>query len=434
MYNDIKKRKRVSATGVLMMLLVWMLAPSVMAQAPETIKNPNIANPNAYVADPYNQLTEVTVESINSLAAEVRQTTTCEVAVAVVKSLDGQTIEDYSYKVFRKWKLGKKDKNNGVLLLVATDDRQAFIQVGSGAEGVLPDISCANILRTCFVPAMKEGNLNQAVYNAMLEISSALMDPSVAEELRSNEATSALGQFNALDKDKLWEFLWIIACCVFLFTLVMLIIDLVTVRKRDNYRRAMTWRNHLATYWWGALFSCGLALPIAIIAWILYRHSRDVTEICDTCGAKMKKLAEDEDNAFLTPGQDFEEKLGTVDYDVWLCPECGTVERFPYREKQLKYRECPQCHTIAMNLVMNKVVKPATTKEDGYGEKIYECQFCRHNHREGYRIPKKTDDSDLLAAGLAAGALRGLGGGGGGFSGGGFGGGTTSGGGAGTSW
>lgn len=429
---------RMSGCIILLIAAVGAAALSaipVAAQNPETLVNPNMADAHKFIADPFDMLSDATEMSINDLAAEVRKKTTCEVAVAIVKSLEGMTVSEYAYELFTHWGIGTKDKNNGVLLVVATDDRQAFIQVGSGAEGVLPDVACANIMRNFFRPAMKEGNLNQAVYNTVLEIANALTDPAVAEELRSKNPMSAAAQIKALDKDKFFDFLWILACCVFLFALGMFVIDLVSVHKRDNYRRAMIWRNHIATYWWAALLSCGLALPVAIIVWALYRHSRDVTEICDTCGAKMKKLSEDEDNAFLTASQDFEEKLGTVDYDVWLCPDCGTVERFPYREKKLKYHECQECHTIAENLLMDKVVVPPTTKQFGHGERIYQCQFCKHIRREGYRIPKKTDDAALLGAAVAGSILgsRGGHGGGGGF-GGGFGGGSTSGGGAGTSW
>ena len=218
----------------------------------------------------------------------------------------------------------------------------------------------------------------------------------------------------------------------------MFFIDLFVSRKRDNYRRAMIWRAHLSTYWWGTLLSCGLALPLALIARHLYRHSRELPENCDSCGARMRKLPEDADNAYLSASQDLEEKLGTVDYDVWLCPECGTVERFPYVEHQLKYRKCPDCGTVAMGLVMDKVVQPATTQRVGHGERIYQCQFCHATRREGYVIPKKVDPATAAMAAAAIGAAIGRGGNGGGNGGGptpgGFGGGHSSGGGATGSW
>ena len=59
--------------------------------------------------------------------------------VATVQSLDGQEIEPYANELFRAWKLGEKTKNNGVLLLVAPNERKVRIEVGYGLEGTLTD-------------------------------------------------------------------------------------------------------------------------------------------------------------------------------------------------------------------------------------------------------------------------------------------------------
>lgn len=405
------------------------------AQAPLSIPRPNKDDPNNFVADPAGLLSSKTRREINAEILNLKKTTTCEMAVAIVGNLDGLSVEDYAYKLFNNWGIGAKDKDNGVLFLICPNERKAKIEVGYGAEGILTDAVCASILRNNVRPAVKDDNISQGVFNAVNSICNVLENPEVAEELKSGKNDSTLGRMEALDGNVFMSFLFLVIICVFLFTLVLFIVDFCTTRRRDNYRRAMTWRTHMGTYWWGAVFSCGAALPISLIAYALYRHARDVKEICDTCGSKMTKLSEEEDNDYLTPSQDFEEKLGTVDYDVWLCPECGTVERFPYVEKQLKYQECPNCHTIAMNLVMDKVVEPPTTKREGFGERLYQCQFCRHTKRESYRIPKKADPTAAIAAGAILGGMasrggRGFGGGGGGS----FGGGRSGGGGAGMSW
>ena len=199
----------------------------------------------------------------------------------------------------------------------------------------------------------------------------------------------------------------------------------------------MIWYGHRTAYWIIAVCSLGLGLVPALLAEWQYRNARNKPMKCPSCGAKMRKLSEEEDNELLNPSQDFEEKIKTVDYDVWVCPECGVVERYPFRAKQLKYTECPKCHTIAMCLVRDHTIVPATTRQTGVGERIYECQFCHYRENKRYTIPKKDDGS---AAALAAGAILGSGrrGGGGGFGGGGFGGGfgggSTGGGGASGGW
>ncbi len=418
-------------------LIICGMAGAV-AQPPDEIRNPNLGNIQDFVADPYDLLSRATESHINERLSELREATTCELAVAIIRTTGNLSVEDYAYTLFRRWGLGRADNNNGVLFLVALDDRKVRIEVGSGAEGALPDITCGKIVRTAVIPPLKDGNVNQAVSSGVNMIYEVLTQPAVAAELRHGHTDTAADRIRAIDGHTIWNFLWVTAICVVAFTLVMFFIDLFVSRKRDNYRRAMIWRAHLSTYWWGTLLSCGLALPLALIARHLYRHSRELPEICDSCGAGMRKLPEDADNAYLSASQDLEEKLGTVDYDVWLCPECGTVERFPYVEHQLKYRKCPDCGTVAMGLVMDKVVQPATTQRVGHGERIYQCQFCHATRREGYVIPKKVDPAAAAMAAAAIGAAIGRGGNGGGNGGGptpgGFGGGHSSGGGATGSW
>ncbi len=438
---NVARRSRLTSGLIKLLLLLTAVICSgraAMAAEPYFPPRPNLTDAGNFVSDEGHYVPARAVEDINRRILEMSRQTTCEMAVCVVKSLNDMSIEDYAYELFKKWGLGKKDKNNGVLLLMAIDDHKARIEVGSGAEGVLTDIVCSKIIRNDILPAMRSGqNVGQALSAATRSICEAMTNPEVARELQSDEDNSAMSAMRSLDRNVLWEFLLFVVSLVFLFTLVLFFIDLRHAHNRDNYRRAMVWRNHIATYWWSVLLSLGATLPIALLVLLLYRYARDVTEICPTCGGKMKKLPEDEDNALLSSSQDFEEKIGSVDYDVWLCPDCGTVERFPYVEKQLKYHECPSCGTIAMNLVCNKVIEPPTATRPGHGERIYQCQYCRHIKKEHYNIPPRGNDGNngaALAAGAIIGSMLGGRGGGGGFSGGSFGGGHSSGGGASGGW
>lgn len=69
-----------------------------------------------------------------------------QVGVAVIKTLDGDTVENYAYDLFQNWKLGKKDENNGVLILLAVKERKIRIEVGYGLEGAIPDSVSGRIL------------------------------------------------------------------------------------------------------------------------------------------------------------------------------------------------------------------------------------------------------------------------------------------------
>ncbi len=160
---------------------------------PEDIENPNIRNRYEYVADPEGMLSAQARNQVNERLQQIREATTAEVAVAVVPSIGDYSIEDFSEKVFTRWGLGKKDNDNGVLLLISPDSRKVRIQTGYGTEGVLPDIVCGKIIREAVIPNMQNDCLDCAVEDATLMISKIMTDPEYADELRSKLSDNQSG-------------------------------------------------------------------------------------------------------------------------------------------------------------------------------------------------------------------------------------------------
>jgi uncharacterized protein len=92
----------------------------------------------------------------------------------VVRSLEGEAIEDYSIRVAEAWKIGSKGKDNGVLVVVAVEERSVRIEVGGGIEGGLTDLQAGRIIRTTIAPAFRAGAYGQGLYDAGVQILSAL--------------------------------------------------------------------------------------------------------------------------------------------------------------------------------------------------------------------------------------------------------------------
>ena len=434
------KTGAIHKASLLTLLLLLLFAIPLYAGSGDIVipANPNIADRRDYVADPAGLVPAIDKAEANATLYALRLKTSVEAAAVVVPTIGDLTPAEYCEKVFTAWGLGKRDKDNGVLLLIDTGGRQAFIMTGYGAEGALPDITCADIINTTVVPAMKEGDLGKALTSAVSKISEVLSDPAVAEELRSQQADNFSGREGALptlDPKTLRTALYWLAALAFLFGLVCMLRDIRNSRKLDNYDRSMIWRRHLTAYWIAAALSLGTGVIFALVALFSYRRARNAKVKCPVCGEKMEKLDEASDNEYLSSSQDLEERLNTVDYDVWRCPKCHAVERFPYRTRQLTYSECPKCHTVAMRLKNDVTVRPATTVSSGTGVRTYECLFCHHEEKKPYTIPRKPDrTAAAVAAGAAARASRGSRGFGGGGFGGGFGGGRTGGGGGGGRW
>jgi len=86
-----------------------------------------------------------------------------QIAVLVVESTRPETVEQYAVRVFERWKLGRKGVDDGVLLLVAKNDRQLHIEVGYGLEGAIPDAIAKRIIEQDIVPLFKQGNFNGGI-------------------------------------------------------------------------------------------------------------------------------------------------------------------------------------------------------------------------------------------------------------------------------
>jgi uncharacterized protein len=124
-----------------------------------------------YVNDYANILSGETKARITALSGEIEAKTTGQLAVLTIDTVTPFDIETYSVKLFEKWGIGQKGKNNGVLILVAVKDRQARIEVGYGLEGAIPDALAKNIIEKSMIPFFKSGDYNSGILQSAAVIS-----------------------------------------------------------------------------------------------------------------------------------------------------------------------------------------------------------------------------------------------------------------------
>jgi uncharacterized protein len=105
---------------------------------------------------------------------EQQQTAGAQIALLIVPTLDGETIEQFATRVFDKWKLGRQSQDNGVLLLVAKEDHLVRIEVGYGFEGGLTDIQSSRIIQRDLVPAFRQNDYYGGLSHALDSIIRAL--------------------------------------------------------------------------------------------------------------------------------------------------------------------------------------------------------------------------------------------------------------------
>jgi len=134
------------------------------------------------VVDNANLLSAQTRTDLISLLAEHEQQTSNQVVVVTLSQLEGYDISDYANRLFRHWQLGQEDKDNGVLLLVAINERKVRIEVGYGLEGALTDALSSQIIRNEITPAFKQSDFDRGINQGVRSILAAIKGEYVLKE------------------------------------------------------------------------------------------------------------------------------------------------------------------------------------------------------------------------------------------------------------
>ena len=119
------------------------------------------------IHDDAHVLKQETIDALEQRLKVYEDSTSNQIAILTIPSLDGEVLEEYSLKVAEAWKLGKKNKDNGVLLLIAVDDHEMRIEVGHGLEGVLTDAHSNRIIRNEMTPHFRKSEFDEGVTAAV---------------------------------------------------------------------------------------------------------------------------------------------------------------------------------------------------------------------------------------------------------------------------
>ena len=149
-------------------LALFLLIAGLRSALPERVEE--LPQPRNYISDFAGVLSPQTQQSLNALCSQVDHRAHAQIAVVTIKSLDGETIENFATNLEDKWKVGPKGSDRGVLLILAVQDRKRRIETGYGLEGILPDSRVGQIGRD-MEPALKAGNYDLAVTQAVVQMS-----------------------------------------------------------------------------------------------------------------------------------------------------------------------------------------------------------------------------------------------------------------------
>jgi uncharacterized protein len=341
-------------------LCVALAATSMSGAEPiASIPNPRVTD-GTWVADVPGALRAETVARLNQSISESEKTHGIEMAVVVVRSLDGLSIEEFAEQLFNQWGIGKKNRDNGLLFLWSTGDRKVRVEVGYGLEGVLPDSKAGAILDNYVIPRFKAGELDEGVIAGVDAVLSAARDEPVVLPAMGTESY-----------------------------------------EESNWLSLLPWLGAIPVGWGGIA---------GFRKWRRYRRRN-----CPQCQTRMAVLSDSDDDALLEKGQLAEERIGSVDYDVWKCPSCSHHFTLRYAKWLSSYAKCPQCSNRTKSSVEN-VIRAATTSSSGSARVVEKCAFCSFAREYTKTLPRITQSSSSSSGGSSGSSFGGGSSGGGGAS------------------
>jgi uncharacterized protein len=342
--------------------LTLLLAANARGAEPlGSIPNPRVQN-GTWVTDTSATLDPKIVALLNERAAAFERDTTSEIAIVVIRSLDGVTIEEAAVKLFQMWGIGKKNRDNGLLFLWSTGDRRVRVEVGYGLEGALPDGKVGAILDQFVIPRFRSDQFDQGVLDGVTALIAAARNEPLALASPSTESYE--------DVSEGWP----------------------------------AWLQVLG------LTPVGIASLVGFRKWRRRRPRR-----CPQCQSRMTRLDDVADDDHLSKGQLAEERVGSVDYDVWQCPSCAHHLTLRYPKWLSQYGNCPQCHHRTLQSTTATIVA-ATTSHEGSARVTETCGFCTYTHTFTKTLPRISESTSSPGGGSSSGSFGGGSSGGGGAS------------------
>ncbi|WP_109808913.1 TPM domain-containing protein [Sphingosinithalassobacter portus] len=168
----------------------------------------------AHILDPQ------TVAQLTQLSAEVEQASSRQLVVATIPDLQGYPIEDYGYRLGRAWGIGQKDANNGILLIVAPNERKVRIEVGYGLEPIMTDALSGRIIRDDILPRFRDGDMPGGIVAGANAIAEQMKLPLEAAEKRALEAQEAKKSDDGNPVAALFVAFWILVILFIIFAAI----------------------------------------------------------------------------------------------------------------------------------------------------------------------------------------------------------------------
>lgn len=387
----------------------------------DDISNPKNGNSNSFISDPNNYISAKEELELNTLIWSIESATTAQIAVVILPSIGNEVPKSFAVKLFKKWGIGQADKDNGLLILTIMDQRRTEFETGYGLEPILTDAICYRIGKQEIVPHFKNGDFGKGLIASVKKVKLFLENPEAVKEIYSNGITYKEINHHSFG---VWYYIllgYLLLGLILAITYYSIVYD-VNKSINDYYAKYIRLEK-VKTGFLMVLFP----LPFIFINRIVkkrikkYRYAPRFSRVN---GMTLKLKDQWAENKFLHKAQILEEKIKSLEYDVWVTEDESDILVLEYKGAlDKKYTDCKKCGYKTFSKTMTKVETRATYTRSGVRVIHYKCRNCNYKKKIKETIPQKIESSSSSSS---------FGGSSGGSSS--FGGGSSGGGGAGVSW
>ncbi len=448
------------------------------------LKIPNPRPSGSWVSDGIGYLKDSGADKeIDQIITQLERETGAEISVVTLLTIGEYNPKEFANTLFSTWGIGKREKDNGILLLHVLDQRRVEIETGYGMEGILPDILCKRILEIFIIPNFKTGNFSNGITLGSYALAHAILHPALdmnqkldlgptnfnysdfpeshytelipIEKVDETQATPGIFLRHIQDpKNSIKEYFyfWLGLIIVFSWFFIGGVLSLLPFgnhffyRIYSNFGGWFSWIAGLASYCYmlvaefsesETFYSSFNIIPIGLSLFFINqwigKSLRNKPRKCPNCQKLMVKLNEKEDDKHLSPGEVSEEKIKSIDYDIWKCRTCDTITKERYSGKS-PASKCRKCNFYTYRCVSTQVNRAATYDYEGEETHFYECAHCRLSEVKNVTIPKLQRSSSQSSTSWSSSSSGGGSSWSSGGSSGSWGGGSSGGGGAGSSY
>lgn len=331
-----------------------------------------------YINDFVDIITPQDEQRIRALLVDLEERSDIEGTVVTIGSIadyptSNTSIESFALGLFNEWGIGNQFTNDGMLVLVALDDRELRIELGSDNRNEY-NIALQQIIDEDMLPLFSQGEFSQGILQGTEATIERIIGPRERAKASGESAfptplprTSDNISTDSTSTDNT---------------------SADNTSAGSTPSRTEDSGSGFSIPLWGWLVGTVGVILTSAIGFNFYRiNQRTRPRKCPNCDDWMEMLDEDEDDLYLDSGQKVEEYLKSVDYDVWVCPTDGVQNVYPHEPMFSKYSKCPKCSYQTVDKY-DQVLEQPTLYSTGQKQIVADCQHCDYHRAETVILPR----------------------------------------------